>query len=188
MTHFIAIDDREFAQESGGKHLSGHFILTKLRIGLNTERVEAAVTLLNSNPIPPDFTDRIVAQSNLLSTQRKCPPQTFLHKGWKAPKIVGVERAAEEIGEGDLDMSKPASGGVTLPCIRQTGRAASGAEHASSAPKEVLLGPPMPLVPGSQSNAHGGPIVKIAYKTTKGVNAQRGFGSPGRPSYGNGMR
>ena len=60
VTQFIAIDDRELTQELGGRHLQGHFVLTKLRQGLTAERAEYAVRLLNEgDAIPPDFTGEL---------------------------------------------------------------------------------------------------------------------------------
>lgn len=119
VTHFIAIDDRELTQELGGRHLRGHFVLTKLRQGLTTERADVAVKLLNENPIPVDFTDQILVGNDrkVITCSRACPAATFLGQWWRPPRSV-QDRPEEAHEAAAVAISLEGRGTPVLPEIQ----------------------------------------------------------------------
>jgi len=57
VTHFVAIDDRDFFNETGGEHMQGHFCKTLIRTGMTPERVRFAVNCLNTPLKPHELAD-----------------------------------------------------------------------------------------------------------------------------------
>merc|ERR1711865_26867 len=57
VTHFVAIDDRDFFNETGGGHMQGHFCKTLIRTGMTPERVRYAVDCLNTPLKPHELAD-----------------------------------------------------------------------------------------------------------------------------------
>ena len=63
VTHFVAIDDRDFFNETGGDHMQGHFCHTLIRTGMTNERVRCAVDCLNT-PLTPHELAELGAATN----------------------------------------------------------------------------------------------------------------------------
>jgi len=84
VTHFVAIDDRDLPTEFGGIHLRQHFCLTKLRIGLTMERVEACVRVLNGPALPPDFMELVAHANPALITGGR---PAYSSRNWVPPKL-----------------------------------------------------------------------------------------------------
>jgi len=68
VTHFVAIDDRDFFNETGGGHMQGHFCKTLIRTGMNPERVRYAVDCLNT-PLSPHELNELGTATNGQSAQ-----------------------------------------------------------------------------------------------------------------------
>lgn len=84
VTHFVAIDDRDLPTEFGGNHLRPHFCLTKLRIGLTMERVEACVRALNAPAVPGDFMEQVAKANPALITGGR---PAYSSRNWVPPKL-----------------------------------------------------------------------------------------------------
>ena len=68
VTNFVAIDDRDFFNETGGGHMQGHFCKTLIRTGMTPERVRYAVDCLN-RPLSPHELNELGAATNGQSAQ-----------------------------------------------------------------------------------------------------------------------
>jgi len=55
VTSYVAIDDRVLTGELGGEYMRGHFVQTRMSSGLNQERSQQAINILNGHPTPNDL-------------------------------------------------------------------------------------------------------------------------------------
>jgi len=69
VTHFVAIDDRDFFNETGGDQMQGHFCHTLIRTGMTNERVRCAVDCLNT-PLTPHELAKLGAATNGQSARK----------------------------------------------------------------------------------------------------------------------
>jgi len=167
VTHFVAIDDRDLLTEVGGQYMRGHFVKTKLRIGLNRERAEAAVQALQT-AIQTDFSDNMVQHSpNMICGSKPA----YASRSWKPPRLSPLASSGKALA--DQTVGNNDGGAQSLPRLTPSPGAELRVSHQMDSPSpESMAGPSLPKVTGS-SNSIALSLIKPAYQTRRATNRDR---------------